>query len=141
MNPDLSSLGFLIADVAKLIRRSFERHLQGKSLTLSQARALLYVAKHQGCRQVELADMLEIKPITLARLIDQLEQSDLVERRRDPFDRRAHQLYLRPNANTELATIAHVAEQTRQEALRNLSEDEARALTSALQHMRTNLTS
>ncbi|MNZ26633.1 Transcriptional regulator SlyA [compost metagenome] len=141
MNPDLSSLGFLIADVAKLIRRSFERHLQGKSLTLSQTRALLYVAKHQGCRQVELADMLEIKPITLARLIDQLEQSDLVERRRDPGDRRAYRLFLRPKAGAELSTIALVAEVAWQEALRNFSEDEARTLISALQHMRTNLTS
>ncbi len=141
MNADLSSLGFLIADVAKLMRRSFEKHLQDKSLTLSQARALVYVAKHQGCRQVDLAEMLEIKPITLARLIDQLEQADLVERRRDPSDRRAHLLFLRPKADAELSTIAHVGQQTHKDALRNLSQDEAQALVSALQRVRNNLSS
>ncbi|MDH4565237.1 winged helix-turn-helix transcriptional regulator [Pseudomonas sp. BN414] len=141
MSSDMASLGFLVADVAKLMRRSFESHLRDKSLTLSQARTLVYLSKNQGCRQVDLADMLEIKPITLARLVDQLEQAGLVERRRDPCDRRAHLLFLRQQSGAELSTIAHVAEQTRIDALRNLSEDEAQALISALQRVRTNLSS
>ncbi|MCS3835714.1 DNA-binding MarR family transcriptional regulator [Pseudomonas sp. JAI111] len=139
MSPDQISLGFLIVDVAKLMRRSFEKHLAGNRLPLSQARTLIYVAKHQDCRQVDLADMLEIKPITLARLIDKLELADLVERRRDPNDRRAYRLFLRPKAEAELSTVALVAEQTRRQALRNLSSDEAQALVFALRHVRTNL--
>ena len=66
------SLGFLLADVSRLMRRAFQQRLEGSSLTLAQARALVYVGRHEDVRQVDLADMLEVQPITLARLIDQL---------------------------------------------------------------------
>lgn len=140
MPPDQSSLDFLIANIAKLMRRSFELRMRSHSLTLSQARALIYVSKKEGCRQAEIADTLDITPVTLARLIDNLEQSELVERRPDGNDRRSRLIFLRPKADAAfLANVAQVAEQTRREALRNLTDGETRALISALQHVRTNL--
>ena len=74
------SLGFLLADVFRLLRQNFQRRLEGSSLTLAQARALVYLSRHEGVRQVDLAEMLEVQPITLARLIDQLADAGLVER-------------------------------------------------------------
>ena len=68
MPPRDENFGFLLADVSRLMRRSFERRLTGSTLTLSQARALAHISRNEGCRQVELADQLEVKPITLARL-------------------------------------------------------------------------
>ncbi|MDH4553944.1 MarR family transcriptional regulator [Pseudomonas sp. BN417] len=141
MSPREESLGFLLADVSRLMRRSFERRLTGSPLTLSQARALVHIARNEGCRQVELADQLEVKPITLARLIDQLEQAGLVERRPDPEDRRAYRLYLREQAGQELRNIHEVAAATHAEALFDLSEAEAAALAAALRKMRQNLSS
>ena len=97
------SLGFLLADASRLYRRAFQRRLEGSSITLAQARALVHVARHEGVRQVDLADLLELQPMTLARLIDQLAAAGLVERRADPADRRAYRVFLRPAAAAQLA--------------------------------------
>ena len=134
-----NSLGFLLADVSRLMRRAFEQRLQGSSLTLAQARALIYVSRNEGIRQVELADMLEIQPISLARLIDQLAEARLVERRPDPGDRRAYQLFLKPAAAAHLAAIEQVAAAIRADALSGIDKPQADALLLALNTMRTNL--
>ncbi|MHC5348533.1 MarR family winged helix-turn-helix transcriptional regulator [Metapseudomonas furukawaii] len=135
------SIGFLLADVSRLMRRSFEQKITGSDLTLSQARALARVARQEGCRQVELAEHLEIKPITLARLLDQLERSELVERRPDPEDRRAHRVYLRDDAERALGDIRAADARLHAEALQGLDQDEVDALASALRKLRANLSS
>ncbi|OWJ96198.1 MarR family transcriptional regulator [Pseudomonas sp. A46] len=135
------SIGFLLADVSRLMRRSFEQKITGSDLTLSQARALARVARQEGCRQVELAEQLEIKPITLARLLDQLERSELVERRPDPEDRRAHRVYLRDDAERALGDIRAADALLHTEALQGLDQDEVDALASALRKLRANLSS
>lgn len=139
MNMHKNSLGFLLADVSRLMRRAFEQRLQGSSLTLAQARALIYVSRNEGIRQVELADMLEIQPISLARLIDQLAEARLVERRPDPADRRAYQLFLKPAAADHLAAIERVAKAVRADALCGIDKPQADALLRALNTMRHNL--
>jgi hypothetical protein len=83
LNSKQDSLGFLLASVARQLRHAFQQRLTDPQLTLAQARALVYVARHEGVRQVELAALLEVQPITLARLIDQLARAGLVERRAD----------------------------------------------------------
>lgn len=133
------SLGFLIADVSRLMRRAFAGRLQGSSLTLAQARALVYLSRHQGIRQVELAGLLELQPMTLARLIDQLERAGLVERRADPVDRRAYRLHLMPAAAPRLAAIRRVVRRIQAESLRNLGREQADAALRALRAMRDNL--
>jgi len=134
------SLGFVLADVSRLMRAAFARRLKARSLTLAQARALVYVSLHEGIRQVELASLLEVQPITLARLIDQLDGSGLVERRVHPGDGRAYQLFLRPVARKQLAEIGRVAAVVRAKALRGLSGREAGTLLAGLRKMRENLT-
>ena len=133
------SLGFLLADVSRLMRFQFRKRLRGSSLTLAQARALIYVSRHEGVRQVVLAEMIEIQPITLARTIDHLAGLGLVERRADPNDRRAYQVYLTPAAAPHLAAIEKVARQIRTQALRDLDDDEAAIVVRALQKMHKNL--
>jgi DNA-binding MarR family transcriptional regulator len=78
MTSEENSLSFLLADVSRMMRQAFQNRLEGSSLSLAQARALVYLARHQGVRQIDLADMLEVQPITLARLIDQLAEAGLV---------------------------------------------------------------
>ncbi|MFC5698975.1 MarR family winged helix-turn-helix transcriptional regulator [Pseudomonas sp. GCM10022186] len=135
------SLGFLLADASRLMRRAFEQQITGSTLTLGQARALAHVARNEGCRQVELAERLEIKPITLARLLDQLEQAGLVERRADPDDRRAYRLYLREQADKALEDIRAAGAAIHATALQGISETEAIVLASALRKLRANLSS
>lgn len=135
------SLGFLLADVSRMMRRTFQQRLKGSSLTLAQARALRYVSRHEGVRQVELATLLEVQPITLARLIDQLAHAGFVERRPDSSDRRAYKIFLTPDATPQLAAIDKVAAAIRADALRGFDEQQAAAVLSALGKMRDNLSS
>ena len=139
MDVQRDSLGFLLADVSRLLRQSFQRRLEGSSLTLAQARALVYVSRHEGVRQVDLAEMLEVQPITLARLIDQLADAGLVERRSDPADRRAYRMFLTPAAASHLAAIRQVAAAIQADALRDLDKQQAAMLFVALRKMRDNL--
>lgn len=134
-----SSIGFLINDVSRLLRRSFQKRMADGELTLAQSRALVYVTRHPGIRQVELADLLEVQPITLARLVDQLELLELVERRPDPRDRRAHQLFTLEKAKRYLQQIDSVIREMREEAFQSMSEEEKTILCRALEKARSNL--
>jgi len=139
MNLKQDNIGFMLADVTRLMRRAFQRHLEGSSLTLAQARALIYVARNEGLRQVELADLLEIKPITVARLIDKLAASGLIERRHDPEDRRAYRVFLMPAAATHLEAIQKVGDRIRAQAVKGLDKQQADLVSAALRRMRDNL--
>jgi DNA-binding MarR family transcriptional regulator len=133
------TLGFLLADISRLMRRAFQQRLEGSSLTLAEARALVYVSRHEGVRQVDLAELLEVQPITLARLVDQLAAAGLVERRPDPADRRAYQVFLTAHATPRLAAIEQVTASIRADALRDLGKQQAAAVMAALRKMRANL--
>ena len=99
------TFGFLIHDVARLLRKNFNRRVQSFGLTQEQCRVVLHLSRHEGIQQVDLAELLEIKPITLARLLDKLQENGLIERRRNPDDRRAFRLYLTRDAHAVLKKI------------------------------------
>ncbi|MGD9788832.1 MAG: MarR family winged helix-turn-helix transcriptional regulator [Sulfuricellaceae bacterium] len=141
MEPPKNSFGFLFADVFRLMRRTFQQRLEGCGLTFAQARALLNVARNEGVRQVDLAELLEVQPITLARLIDQLVDAGLIERRPSPTDRRAYLIYLTQAAAPHLATIEKIANSIRDDALRGLDERQVGIIFFALRKMRDNLAS
>jgi len=132
-------LGFLLADVTRQMRRAFEKRFADSFLTMGQARVLVYVSRQEGMRQVDLAELLDVQPITLTRLIDQLVDGGVVERRSDPTDRRAHQLYLLPAAKAHLKSIEQVTKSIREEALGELTERQVADLFVMLQKMRDNL--
>ena len=94
------TLGFVLNDVARLMRKRFEQRARAAALGLTRAQAavLAHLARQEGVNQVSLAQILELEPITLARILDRLQAAGLVERRPDPKDRRAHLLYLTPSA-------------------------------------------
>lgn len=133
------SIGFLLNDVARLMRRNFNRRVQAMGLSQSQWRALGHLAKMEGINQVTLADRLEIQPITLARLIDRLQDSGLVERRPDPTDRRAIRLFLTPAAAPLIAELHTHAAALHGEALDGISQSGQATLRQALQTMKDNL--
>jgi len=135
------SLGFMLADVARLMRRNFKLRLQDSCLTHAQARVLVHTSLNEGIRQIELDDKLEIQPITLARLLDQLAGVGLIERRPDPKDRRAHHIYLTDAAAPHLASIERVAKTITLDAMQSLTEKEAASVLAALRTMRDNLAS
>ncbi|WP_137168877.1 MarR family winged helix-turn-helix transcriptional regulator [Marinomonas sp. FW-1] len=131
------NLGFLLTDIIRLMRREYTK--SNLEMTPMQARALVYVARSEGIRQVALAEMLDIQPITLARLIDQLAQDNLVERRPDPTDRRAYGLYLTDQACPLLEKIDEEVKRVQEKALQGLTEEQASAMLNALLIVHTNL--
>ena len=139
-NPE-NSIGFLVNDIARLMRRNFNRRVQELELDLSQAqwKALANLARQEGVNQVTLAETLEIQPITLARTIDRLQEAGLVTRRPDPDDRRAVRLYLTPKAQPLLDNMWQLAVQIRDEAMADLSNKNQEMLVKLLQQVKQRL--
>ena len=133
------SLGFLLADISRLMRRTYSQHIDDSQLTLAQSRALVYLSRHQGLRQVELAELLEVQPITLTRQLETLTKLGLIIRQPDARDKRAYQWYLTPAATPQLAVIAEVTERIKHQALAGLSAPDAAQLTASLRQVRANL--
>ena len=133
------SVGFLLSDLSRLLRRNFDRRVQSLGLTQAQWRAMVHISRDEGTTQAALADGLEIQPITLARLIDRMEAAGWVERRSHPQDRRAVQLYLTPKAAPILEDMHGRAQQTIAVAVAGLSAATLKQVTDALLRMKHNL--
>lgn len=132
-------IGFLVSDITRRLRANFAGRLEGTGLTLAQARVLLHVAREPGLRQVDLAELLDVTPITLARLIDKLESRQLVERRGDAADGRAYRVFSTPAAADALSTIERISAALVREATQGIAAPDQAALTANLQRMRANL--
>jgi len=100
-----NDLPFVLHDVARLMRNRFDQRARDWGMTRAQCVTLIKLECRPGLSQTELAAILEVEPITVARLIDRLEASGMVERRPDPTDRRMHRLHLLPASKPILAEI------------------------------------
>src|SRR5437762_12209059 len=94
----METLPFEIGETAHALRKAFDRLAVGLGVTRAQWKVLFKLTRLPGLRQVELADMLDLEPITLCRIVDRLEESGLVERSLDPDDRRARRLHVTAQA-------------------------------------------
>ena len=139
MSPNSPTLGFLLHDVARLLKKRFEQIAKGSGLTRSQWQVLAHLSVHEGIHQGGLAEILEIEPITLVRILDKLEASALIERRRHERDRRIWLLYLTDKAHPLLGEMRALSEMTRAEALAGLSPDDRSRLIGVLSVMKSNL--
>ena len=126
------TLGFLVSDIARLLRRGMDRRLQSLGLTQAQWRAIVHLSRSEGMTQAALAESLEIQPITLTRLIDRMESAGWVERRTHPLDRRAVQLYLTAQSQPILEEMHARAADTLNDATRGVSPRAQRQLISTL---------
>ncbi|MBB3288743.1 MULTISPECIES: MarR family transcriptional regulator [Rhizobium] len=135
------TLGFLLHDVARLFRKRFEQRAKDLGLTRSQWQTLAYLANNEGIHQAGLAEMLEIEPITLVRILDKLSERGLVERRQHPSDRRSWLLYMREEARPLIETMRNMGDQTRKEALEGTSQEDQERLYELLTLMKSNLLS
>jgi DNA-binding MarR family transcriptional regulator len=101
----METLPFEIGETAHALRKAFDRLAVGLGVTRAQWKVLFKLTRKPGLRQVELADMLDLEPITLCRIIDRLEEAGLVERVRDPEDRRAWRLHVTDKAQPLIAKL------------------------------------
>ncbi|HEX3424379.1 MAG TPA: MarR family transcriptional regulator [Sphingomicrobium sp.] len=106
----METLPFEIGETAHALRKAFDRRAVGLGVTRAQWKVLFRLDRQAGLRQIELADMLDIEPITLSRIVDRLEESGLVERRADPSDRRAWRLHVTARSQPLIAKLRAIAD-------------------------------
>ncbi len=134
-----ATMGFLVHDVSRLWRKRFEQRAARLGFTRSQWQVLVHLSKNEGIHQAGLAEILEVEPITLVRILDKLEARKLIERRQHPKDRRVWLLYLTPDAHPSLTLLRGIGEAARAEALAGISPEEQERLSEMLTRLKINL--
>ena len=129
----------LLNDIARLLRKRFQQRAQSLGLTRAQWRTLAYLSKNEGIHQGGLAELLEIEPIALVRVLDKLAERSLIERRRHPTDRRIWLLHLRDEVRPLLDEIHALADVTRAEALSGIASARLAEAFDVLSEIKTNL--
>lgn len=133
------SLGFLISDVSRLLRKRFDERARLIGVTRQQWRTLSVLKRHEGSNQGMLAELLEVEPITLGRMIDRLEEAGWVERRRDPGDRRVWRIHLTDAAQPILLQLKTIADSLFVDAAVGISAGDQAKLHALLEQLRDNL--
>jgi MarR family transcriptional regulator for hemolysin len=132
-------IGFLISDVARLLRTYVDQQARGVGMTRAQWVVLSRLERCEGLKQSELAEMLDIQPITLTRLVDRLCDNGMVERRPDPNDRRAKRLFLTAQARPLMDRLAVLGEKAMSNVLAGIDDENIDLLISKLGLARGNL--
>jgi MarR family transcriptional regulator for hemolysin len=117
-------IGYMLSDVARLIRMIFDRRVRDIGLTRAQWLVLTRLYRRPGASQTQLAEMLEIDRASAGRMIDRMEKNGWVERRPDRGDRRVNRLHLTDEARRVHAEMWAIAESTVDDALAPLSVNE-----------------
>jgi MarR family transcriptional regulator, transcriptional regulator for hemolysin len=131
--------GFLLKDVTRLYVQRFERHAASLGLTLAQCRTLIRLADHEGVSQVRLAELTDLEPMALVRILDRMESEGWLERRGDPHDRRVRCLYLTGKAKPRLEDIRRVMDVTLSDAFSGIAKRQSDVLLELLDKVRGNL--
>ena len=135
----MKELAWEMVETHRMMRRFYDRGASALGVTSAQWRLLLRLAREPGLKQVELAERLDVEPITACRIVDRLEDAGLVERQRDPDDRRAWRLVLTSKATPILEKLRLLAEEMSAEAFAGLSPDEIENMRTALAKVRENV--
>ena len=134
------NVAMLMAQVSRLMRRAFDEKARLLGMTRPQWQVISILSVNEGINQGGLAELLEVEPITLGRMVDRLQDAALVERRPDPADRRAWRLFLTDKAQEQLVQLRPLALDTIDAAQQGLSQAERDGLIAAMRVMRSNLT-
>lgn len=132
-------LGFLIGDISRLMRRRFDERARTLGVTRPQWRMLLALSRNEGANQGTLAELIDVEPISLCRMVDRLQDAGLVERRADPSDRRAWRIYLTEQARPLLDDLRSLGNAIFEIAMAGLNPAERDTLISSLERVRENL--
>lgn len=134
----METLPFEISETAHALRKAFDRRAVGLGVTRAQWKVLFRLTRQPGLRQIELADMLDIEPITLSRIVDRLEEAALVERVADPTDRRAWRLHVTARAQPLVVKLRSVADDMISEAFAGIDPKDIEITRAVLEKVREN---
>lgn len=132
------SLPYLLSDSARLLRRAFDARVRALGMTSRQARLLLILHVTEGENQGYYAELLEVEPISLTRMVDRMEEAGLIERRRDPADRRAWRLFLTDRSRCVIDQVRDSLTGLEDEMLAGLEPQQREALGQMLESIREN---
>ena len=135
----MEDLPFEIAETAHALRKAFDRRASALGVTRAQWKVLFRLTRFPGMRQVELADMLEVEPITLCRIVDRLEEAGLVERQRDPDDRRAWRLQATEQAKPLVEKLKALGSELVGEAFVDIDQQDLERMRGVLARVRENV--
>jgi DNA-binding MarR family transcriptional regulator len=140
LREDLSrNFGFLLNDVARLMRTAYDRRIRRLGLTRAQWWVLTHLYRTNGVTQTELAETLEIEKPTLGRLLDRLEAKGWVRREHDESDRRVWRVHLTDEVEPALRTMRTIAAELRRDALTGISAAERERFVDTLLAIKENL--
>jgi DNA-binding MarR family transcriptional regulator len=134
-----ANFAYPLLDVTRLLRKHFDRRAGPLGLTRAQWRAIKSIHRHEGISQKALAELLEMEPIPVGRVIDRLQQAGFVERRADPADRRVWRLHTTDKAHGVLDDMEIIASGLRDDALAGIADAELIACIATLDRMKQNL--
>ena len=137
--PAEPALGYLLSDVVRLMKRDFYARASGLGLTPALAKLLFHVHRKPGSHQTDLAQRLDVTPVTLCRMVDRLTERGYVRRQPDPADRRAVRVYVAARGAPLVARMARIADETGARALRGVAARERTALLKLLGKLAENL--
>jgi MarR family transcriptional regulator for hemolysin len=132
-------MAFLISDLARLLKTYVDQHARRYGMTRAQWQVLSRLERREGLKQAELAEMLDLQPITLTRLVDRLCDNGLIERRADPDDRRAKRLFLTPAAHPLMDRLAVLGEEIMGEVLAGIGDEDVTLMLEKLGRAKKNL--
>jgi DNA-binding MarR family transcriptional regulator len=135
----MEDLLFEINETARAVRRAFDQRAAELGVTRPQWRVLARLKREPGLRQVDLAERLDMEPITLCRIVDRLEEAGLVERKPDPSDRRAWKLELTGKAAPLVTRLRGIAHDLAEKATDGIGDKELKNLQVRLAIIRSNV--
>jgi DNA-binding MarR family transcriptional regulator len=137
---DLSrNFGFILNDVARLMRTTFDRRVRSLGFTRSQWWVLNHLFRNDGVTQSELAEMLEVEKPSLGRLLDRMEAKGWVRREEHASDRRAKRVYLTEEVQPAIKAMRVAAADVRREALAGLPPERQDEFVDILLTIKANL--
>lgn len=135
----MKELAWEIAETSRMIRRHFNRRAAVLGVTSAQWRALAWLGHEPRLKQVELAERLDVEPITAGRIIDRLEEAGLVERLSDPVDRRAWRLVVTEKAQPIIQRLGMLAEDMAGDIFAGMETSEVEEVRAKLAQVRENI--
>jgi MarR family transcriptional regulator for hemolysin len=132
-------MAFLLSDLARLLKTHVDQQARRYGMTRAQWQVLSRLERCEGLKQAELAEMLDLQPITLTRLVDRLCDNGLIVRRPDPADRRAKRLFLTEQARPLMDRLAVLGEEIMAEVLAGIDKADVALVLEKLGRAKDNL--
>jgi MarR family transcriptional regulator for hemolysin len=137
--PQSREIAVTVIDVARMLKTYADQRARQFGISRAQWTVLIRLDRCEGLKQSELADVLDLQPISLTRLLDRLAANGLIERRPDPHDRRANRLYLTPAARPLIEELSHLGEDMMTTVLEGIDDPSRERLLRDLGVMKDNL--